>query len=401
MKIIKDTGINLSSAVLNKILRMLFAILLFRFATPDDISRYYIGIAIGSLLLLPIYGVVLGIINRYVPYYLGKKKDPSSLVLNALILLISYVLILIIILYIFKSFLFKFYPTFQPVFIFFILQLINISIYKINFSLLNAFHKFKENLISTFIVNFVRLIGVSLFLLFYKHITYEYVISSFIFSITLSTVYVLNIVKKEIKFKLDFSFNEKELKNKLKYGISTIFSDVRTYVLTRFDVLLLGIYTSSFVVSAYNLILTIVRGIIETLKQPLNQTLLPHMSKNVGENKDNKQLLNLSLKYSAYIFLFVYIFIFLAAKDLIALMSKKYTEFYSIAWLISLISLIGVFLSILLNYLKAIRWARPIFLSAIVGLSLNIVLDIIFIPTLSDKTIYFFYNRVFIRNFNK
>jgi len=383
VKIVKDASINFLNSLINSALGFLFTFLILRFSTHNTAALYFLTFSITYLLYLPSLGILAAIVSRYVAYYYGRKHvvGLKTMLFGSLILSFIISLSMGLLTYVALPFIEQFYPLFRGYELAISILISIIGPIGLIMALMNATHRFKDSFISQTILNITKL-SIAAFLLYQTHrLDFNQIVFASAIGITLSYTYGISKVLNAFwPPKIDIS-SLGNLWSKIKYGISSITSSIRSFIFSWFDIIILGYIRSAEDVAGYNAVLTIIRNPMRIINSTMATTLLPHMSKRHGEDMLNSSFLNEALRLMAYISFISIAYITLLSDRIIYLLFPKYTAYHNISLLIGLSFIFIGLTTIIRNYVKAIRWAKPLFYSSMGALIINIILDILLIPT--------------------
>jgi len=207
-------------------------------------------------------------------------------------------------------------------------------------------------------------------------------IMALVFGTLFTTIYTIVFLSKELKNSMEFKFDWQLLKSLLKYGYPLVISALSFFLLRSVDQYLIKYYFDISQVGIYSFGYSFGWLIAVFFALPLSSIIEPIIFE---MEKNKEELIAFIKKSSKYIFFagtLIWLGLSLFSKEVIELMAQK-QEFWEAIPLIPIIGFAYLFYGLIFILNKGIELAKKTYIISfinILGLLLNIILNIIFLP---------------------
>lgn len=377
-KFTKNTLITFFTRILQLILGIGTSVIIARVLGPEGKGIYSLAILLPALLII---FTNLGIGPASV-YYIGKKKyAPKEVfgnnIISSIFISIFTVLVGLIIIFFFSNSLF---PGVAKEYLFLALSLIPFQIF-LNFviNILLSLQKIKKYNLIQLIHTFVFLFLIIIFLLG-LHFGIKATIIAGALSLFIACIILFIQTRKETGG-LSLSLNKDLSKDLLSYGVKSYLGNIATFLYLRIDMWMINIFLNPLAVGLYS-IAVVLSEKIQLISQSAGTLLFPKVSSET-DGKRLKEFTPLVCRNVLFVTILIAIFFFFLSRWLIVLFySERFLESV-LPFQILLIGAMAVSSSGIIAKDLAGR-GKPIINTyiAIISLVLNILLNIILIPTL-------------------
>ena len=379
------------SSTINKVLALVFVLLILWFLPAQEVGVYFIATALmGLITLIPSMGIPTSL-TRFTAYYIGQKKDSMvwPMFKNLALLMFALSIITALVFYIGSEKISSFYNSqkLQNVISLIIIVSPFLLLHPANMGYIQGLRRFGLVALFSFLFMFAQIIALLYFIFIANEPTaYNAVFSkliSYVFLIALEfgTIGIISIdyIKEAGK-----TLVWRDYKEIFSYGIPLYLSSYGSYLSNWTDTLVLGHYVESVLVAGYSAMAMIARNVGYFISMILSTVLNPTLSYLLGRGDIKKAVAVATHATKWYIALgtplLLAVTIFPKQIINIILPSSGYSEFYYLLYILA-----PTFYTILLSAAyKNILWAKgrtDVFLK-VSGIILipNILLNFILIP---------------------